>query len=195
VASKQTVTPKEHTMASPLTEAMIVNGVVLVTVLASDLGSARKIGRLRILRPLIAAAVIVPLFVSKPAGHGTGLALEIAGLAAGVLFGLAAGALMRVYRHPSTGKPVSHAGAGYAVFWLLIIGARATFSYGAAHWFTRPLVSWAIANDVSEAALTDGLIFMAVMMVIMRAVSLGVRAARLAEPAARPADGSDSIAR
>ena len=31
-------------MVSQLTEAMIVNGVVLATVLASDLGHARKIG-------------------------------------------------------------------------------------------------------------------------------------------------------
>jgi len=178
-------------MASPLTEAMIVNGVVLVTVLASDLGPARKIGRLRILRPLIAAAVIVPLFVTKPVAHGTGLAIELAGLAAGMLCGLGAGALMRVYRHPATGKPVSRAGAGYAILWVLIIGARAAFSYGAAHWFTRPLVNWAVANDVSAAAITDGLIVMAVAMVVMRSLSLGVRAARLAPaPASTSSIGS-----
>ena len=59
-------------MLSPLTEAMIINGVVLATVLATDLGPARKIGPLRLLRPVIAAAVIVPLFVSRPVTHGTG---------------------------------------------------------------------------------------------------------------------------
>jgi shikimate kinase len=32
-------------MDSQLTEAMIVNGVVLATVLASDLGRARKVAR------------------------------------------------------------------------------------------------------------------------------------------------------
>ena len=36
-------------MISQLTEAMIVNGVVLATVLASDLGPARKIGPARLL--------------------------------------------------------------------------------------------------------------------------------------------------
>ena len=35
-----------------LSEAMIVNGVVLATVLASDVGPARKIGRMRLLRPV-----------------------------------------------------------------------------------------------------------------------------------------------
>ena len=37
---------------SELTEAMIINGVVLATVLATDLGPARKIGRGRLLRVL-----------------------------------------------------------------------------------------------------------------------------------------------
>ncbi len=171
-------------MVSELTEAMIVNGVVLATVLASDVGPARKIGRMRLLRPVIAAAVIIPIFMDRPATHGTGLAVELAGIAAGVLGGLAAAALMRVYRSPVTGKPVSSAGWPYAIFWTVIVAARAAFSWGAAHWFTGSLVSWAIANHVSQAAITDGLIFMAIAMVIIRTVGLAARAAtRLPSPA------------
>ena len=166
-------------MLSELTEAMIVNGVVLATVLASDLGPARAIGPMRLLRPVIAAAVIIPLFVSRPVSHGTGLVVEIAGTVAGLLGGLAAAALMDVYRSPRTGRPVSRAGAPYAIFWVAVIGARAAFSYGAGHWFKAPLVSWAIANQVSVAAITDALIFMAVAMVLVRTVGLGVRASRL----------------
>src|SRR5690348_2032928 len=145
-------------MLSQLTEAMIVNGVVLVTVLATDLGKARKIGPLRLLRPVIAAAVIIPLFVYRPVTHGTGLTVEIAGIVAGLLGGLAATALMGVYRSPQTGEPVSRAGVPYAVLWTAVIGARAAFSYGSAHWFTGSLVSWAVANRVSGAAIIDGLI-------------------------------------
>jgi hypothetical protein len=183
--------PEEHQMASELTEAMIVNGVVLATVLASDLGPARKIGRMRLLRPVIAAVVIIPIFISAPDLHGSSLAVELAGIAAGLLGGLAAAALMHVYRSPATGRPVSRAGWGYGVFWTVVIGARAAFSYGAAHWFTAPLVTWAIANRVTEAAITDGLIFMAVMMIIVRTAALGIRAGRLP---GRPA-GSDAEAR
>jgi hypothetical protein len=174
-------------MVSQLTEAMIVNGVVLATVLASDVGPARKIGRMRLLRPVIAAAVIIPIFLDHPATRGTGLAVEIAGIAAGLLGGLAAAALMRVYRSPETGKPVSRAGWPYALFWTVIIGARAAFSYGAAHWFTGSIVAWAVANQVSEAAITDGLIFMAIVMVIARTAGLAVRASRLPAPALAPA--------
>ncbi|MBO0773764.1 MAG: hypothetical protein J2P35_20120, partial [Actinobacteria bacterium] len=102
-------------MLSELTEAMIVNGVVLATVLATDLGPARKISKMRLLRPVIAAAVIIPFFVARPASHGMALAVEIAGVAAGLLSGLAANALMGVYRSPATGKPVSRAGLPYGI--------------------------------------------------------------------------------
>ena len=166
-------------MLSELTQAEIVNGVVLATVLASDLGPARKIGPMRYLRPVIAAAVIIPLFISKPATHGTGLAVELAGVAAGLLGGLAAAALMRVYRSPKTGEPVSRAGWPYAALWIVVVGARAAFSYGSAHWFPAQIASWAIASHVTLAAITDGLIFMAVVMVLVRTAALRVRASRL----------------
>ena len=173
-------------MFSELTDAMIVNGVVLATVLATDLGPARKIGPMRLLRPVIAAAVIIPLFIKNPVTHGNGLTVEIAGTVAGLLVGLAAAALMGVYRSPETGRPVSRAGAPYAALWIVIVGARAAFSYGAEHWFAGPLVSWAVANQVSVAANTDGLIFMAVAMVLVRTAGLAARASRLSAPALAP---------
>ena len=76
-----------------------------------------------------------------------------------------------------------------------IIGARAAFSYGAGHWFEAPLVSWAIANHVTPAAITDGLIVMAAVMVLVRTVGLAVRASRLpggelAREEAREAQGA-----
>jgi len=165
-------------MISELTEAMIVNGAVLASVLATDLGPARKIGKARMLRPLLVAAV-APVFLQQPVTSGNGLIVELAGVAAGILGGLAAAALMRVYRSPETGRPVTSAGLAYAAFWTMIIAARAAFSYGSAHWFTDQIVSWAVANHVAEAAIVDGLIVMAIVMVLVRTVSMGVRAARL----------------
>ena len=171
-------------MFSELTEAMIVNGIVLTTVLATDLGPARKIGPMRLLRPVIAAAVIIPLFIqtarsrTAPAWWWRSRAPWPA-----LLVGLAAAALMGVYRSPQTGRPVSRAGAPYAILWTVVVAARAAFSYGSVHWFAHPVVSWAIANQVTLAAITDGLIFMAVAMVLVRTLGLGVRASRLPERA------------
>ncbi len=167
---------------SPLTEAMIINGAVLISVLEGDLGPHRKIGKLRILRPLITVAVVIPLFIYSPVTHGNGLLVELAGLAAGLLCGVVVAALMRVYRSPKTGQPVSAAGFPYALVWIVIVGARAAFSFGATHWFPAQLDQWCFTHQVTGAAITDGLIFMALTMVLVRTASLGTRARRLRNP-------------
>jgi hypothetical protein len=164
---------------SPLTEAMIINGAVLISVLEGDLGPHRKIGKLRILRPLITVAVVVPLFIYAPVTHGNGLLVELAGVAAGLLGGGIVAALMRVYRSPGTGRPVSAAGLPYALAWIVVVGARAAFSVGATRWFPAQLDQWCLTHQVSGSAITDGLIFMALAMVLVRTASLGTRARRL----------------
>jgi hypothetical protein len=158
---------------------MIINGAVLIAVLQADLGPHRKIGPVRILRPLITVALVVPLFLDRPVTHGNGLLIELAGLAAGLLCGLVASMLMRVYRSPRTGKPVSAAGLPYAILWSVIVGARAAFSYGVYHWFPAPLAQWCVAHQVTGAAITDGLIFMAITMVLVRTVGLYARATQV----------------
>jgi hypothetical protein len=170
---------------SPLTEAMIINGVVLVSVLEGDLGPHRKIGRVRILRPLLTVALVIPLFIDRPVTHGNGLLIELAGIAAGLLGGLVVAALMRVYRSPRTGQPVSAAGFPYAIVWTVIVGARAAFSYGASNWFPAQLAQWAVTHQVTAAAITDGLIFMAITMVLVRTLGLYTRATRLPAAPAR----------
>jgi hypothetical protein len=169
---------QEHVM-SPLTEAMIINAAVLISVLEGDLGPHRKIGRFRILRPFITVAVVIPLFIDRPVTHGNGLLVELAGVAAGLFCGLVAIALIRVYRSPRSGRPVSAAGLPYALVWTVVVAARAAFSIGASHWFPAQLDQWCYAHQVTGAAITDGLIFMAIVMVLVRTTALGTRARRL----------------
>jgi hypothetical protein len=161
---------------SMLIDAEIVNAIVLAAVLEADLGSHRKITRFRLLRPVLLAAAVVPLFLEKVTTHGGGLVVELAGVAAGLVAGLIALALIRVYRSGTTGKPVSAAGWGYALLWTGVIGARALFSYGADHWFGNQLGGWLAANSIPSAAITDGLIFMAVAMLLTRTAGLVIRA-------------------
>lgn len=166
-------------MFSALTQAEIINGAVLVATLHSDLGTHRKIGPMRLLRPALVAASVVPLFIDPLVTRGTGLAVELAGTAAGLLGGLLALALTRVYRSPATGRPVTHATWGYALLWTVVVGARAAFSYGCAHWFPTQLAQWGQSHHVTGAAITNGLIFMAVAMLLTRTAGLAARAAAL----------------
>jgi len=166
----------------------IVNLAVLIAVLEADLGR-RKITWFRIARPLLLSAVIIPVYIKHPSSSGSGLALEVAGAAVGILFGLSAGAVMKVHRDPATGRAVSVAGVGYAALWIAAIGARLFFVYGANHIFDRQLGNWLVNQHISPRALTDALIFMAVTMTLSRTATLVGRAAK-AKPAAGAPAGS-----
>jgi hypothetical protein len=160
-------------------DALILNGIVLLVVLEADLGSHRKIGWFRILRPFITSAVAVAIFIKGVTTSGDGLTLELTLTASGLVIGLAATALMRVYRSPRTHRPVSRAGAAYAVLWIVVIGARTAFSYGSVHWFGHSLDHWMATHSVTSAALTDALLFMAIAMVVTRTAALALRARNL----------------
>ena len=124
--------PKELLTMSAVEEALLINAIVLIAVLQADLGPHRTITLWRILRPILLMCVIVPIYLMSPARHGIGLTLELAATAIGIVLGLAVSMLMTVYRSPRTGRPVSRAGVAYAAVWIVVIGARSAFSYGAA---------------------------------------------------------------
>ena len=156
------------------TDVLIVNLAVLFAVLEADLGR-RKISTFRIVRPLLLAAGIIPLFIKDVATSGNGEVLEIVLAGLGVLLGIAAASgLMKVVVDDRSHRPVSVAGAPYAAFWCSVIGARLLFTYGANHWYSTQLGHWMLTNGISVDALTDALIFMALAMAIARTGRLAV---------------------
>ncbi len=181
------------------TSVLIVTLVILTTVLVSDLGT-RTITRLRLIRPFLAAAVVVPFFIKGVVTGGNGLLLEAAGAAAGLALGVLAAALMQIRRNPATGAVISHAGAGYAALWVAVSGGRLFFGYGSNHLFTAQLVHWGTVHQISVAALTDGLIFFSLAMLLARTATLAARAHRApalptAPALAAPAPAAPAVSR
>ena len=102
------------------------------------------------------------------------------------------GGLMRVFRDGPTGQAMTWAGLPYALIWIAVVGARIYFAYGSTHVFGAQLGHWMITNQITVGALTDGLIFLSVAMLLARTGSLAARARRISSRAAdQPAIQAD----
>ena len=153
---------------------LIPNLVILVTVLLSDYGR-RPVTAVRLVRPFIAAAVIIPFFFTGVQGSGNGLLLEAAGAAAGIVLGVLAASLLRVSRDSATGRAATTGGSAYALFWIVIVAGRLYFTYGAQHVFGRQLGQWLSATHITVNGLTAALIFFSVAMLLGRTGALALR--------------------
>src|SRR6266536_1242376 len=106
----------------------ILNLVIPAAVLFSDMGQ-RKVGPLRLLRPFITAAAVVPFFIKGAA-------------------------VIRVRYDAPSGQAVSHAGLPYALVWIAVVAGRLYFAYGANHVFGASLGSWMATTHISVGART-----------------------------------------
>jgi len=102
---------------------------------------------------------------------------ELTLAALGIILGVAAGMIFRVYRG-ADGSPCNQAGIAYAALWIVVVSTRIGFAYATSH--SRHLQVWLFTHHITADAVTDALIVMAAGMLVSRTATLRLRAANLA---------------
>ncbi|WP_433432422.1 hypothetical protein [Nonomuraea sp. CA-141351] len=158
--------------------ALIASGTILLIILATDLGQ-RRITTMRMLRSVIAVAVIIAIFVHSLPTQGNDLSLQLVGIGTGLICGLIAGALLPAYRRES-GELYTVGGIGYALVWIVLSAGRVVFAYGAEHWFAEGLVRFSIDYQISGAdTYANAFVFMSLTMVLTRTAVLMTKMRKL----------------
>jgi hypothetical protein len=165
------------------TTMYLLNLGLLTFVLWANLG-ARTVTRFRLTLPVLLVLVAGAVFLRDVPTAGHDVALEAAGVGAGVVLGVVAGALVRVERNRA-GRLVMRAGAAYAALWVAVIGGRMLFAYGAEHWFPDAIGRFSMTHQITGAdAWTAAFILLSLCMVLARvatsAVLIAVAGRRLA---------------
>ncbi|WP_344565353.1 hypothetical protein [Streptomyces axinellae] len=102
--------------------------------------------------------------------------IEAAGLAAGLLFGLASVALIQVRRDPADSRLVTVAGWPYAALWTAAMALRMGFAYGSTHWFTHALATFSVQHQVPAATYGTAFVLMVLAMITVRTAGVLIRA-------------------
>ncbi|ANF30736.1 hypothetical protein A0130_02715 [Leifsonia xyli] len=151
----------------------LLNIGLLAFILISNLG-ARKVSSLRLLLPVLIAAVCGGLFLTDVPTAGNDVLLEAIGIGAGMALGVAAGFFMRA--DVRDGVTVLRAGWSYALLWIVVIGGRMLFAYGADHWFPAQIADFSMSARITGApAWAATFILMALAMVVARVATTTLR--------------------
>jgi hypothetical protein len=165
------------------TSQYALNLGLLAFILWSNLGT-RELTRARLLLPLVVVAGVGAGFLAHVPTEGNDLALEAALAGGGAVLGVLAGLLVRVEPARDRSGLVMRAGAAYAALWVVVIGGRMAFAYGADHWFGRQIATFSVVHQITGAAAwTAAFVLMALAMVLTR---VAVTAARAAQVNRRP---------
>jgi hypothetical protein len=149
------------------TAEWILNCSLLGWVLLRNLGT-RPVTRSTYLVPLAVVAVAAGIYLRNIPGGGNDRLLELAGIGAGVVFGLAAASCTRLLRDGS-GRLLARAGAAFAAVWVIAIGGRIAFAELATHSWGPAVARFSLAHQITGAdAWRAAFVLMALVMVLTR---------------------------
>jgi hypothetical protein len=168
----------------------IINGILVLLVLRQIRGSRLDLANLVLPVVLVGGAAAYYLRSVPTAGNDVTLDLVLGG--AGAALGLLCALATRVWRG-SDGVAMAKAGGIAAVLWVLGIGARMAFAFSSDHGAGPAITRFSIAHSITSGqAWVAALVMMALAEVVVRLITLRLRARRL--PAAAAGTSAASIA-
>ena len=160
------------------TSQYVLNLGLLALILVTNLGT-HPLTRRRVLLPVALVAVAGYVYLRDLPTLGNDTRLELAGLTVGAVLGVVAALLVDVRRGPD-GSVVTRAGAAFAALWIVVIGGRMLFAYGAEHWFGATIGRFSHIHQITGAdAWTAAFVLMALAMVVTRMLVTGAQATRV----------------
>ena len=154
-----------------------LNLALLAWILSSNVGT-RVLTRRRVTVPLLVVLAAGWFYLNDMPVAGHDGQLEAVGVLAGVVAGTVAAFTMRVRRQ--AGRVTTTAGLAFVAVWVVVIGGRVAFAYGAEQWFGQAIGQFSQQHQITGAdAWTAAFVLMALTMVVTRLTVTGVRAARL----------------
>jgi hypothetical protein len=167
------------------TSQYVLNLGLLALILTTNLGT-RVMTLRRLAIPLIAVVLAGVYYLHGIPTNGNDTYLELVGIAAGALLGVAAGLLVRVRRDDH--QVLATAGIGFTAVWVAVIGGRILFAYGANHWFPDAIGAFSARFHILGAgAWTAAFVLMALAMMVARVAVAAVQRTRALRNTPAPA--------
>ncbi|MGW3625584.1 hypothetical protein [Streptomyces sp. NPDC000880] len=128
------------------------------------------------LLPVVAVAAAAAYYLKSFPTQGHDVRLEVIGVVAGAVLGVACGAATRLSL-ASDGVPLAKAGAVAALLWIVGMASRAGFEYWATHSGSDSIAQFSRDNLITgSAAWTAALLLMALAQVLCRLAVVRIKA-------------------
>ena len=147
---------------------------LFVAILATQLGTRRPDLKRLILPVAIVGGVGTKYLEHLPTGTWPHL-LEVGGVVAGLVFGLASIGFIKVGKDSQDGRVVTQSGWAYAATWLTALALRLGFAYGSTHWFTHALGQFSMTHHIPGATYGTAFVLMVLTMIVVRTAGVLIR--------------------
>jgi hypothetical protein len=167
-------------MSDGMRDAVILSGILVVIVLATQAGRHR-LGAIKLLAPLGLVGYVAFVVISGLAFTTPNLLTAGIGTAIGLAIGVGLMLTMSLVRDPANRKLYTRAGLPYVAIWLAVLVLRLAFIWAVENItsFGQDVGTFLMDNEIDVEAVTAFFVLMAMTMVLVRTLGVAVRGARM----------------